>query len=500
MLVRIAVLSVAIVAMGNGQGAPDLILQNGKIITLDKRTPAAEAIAIIGDRIVALGSSADLSRSAGPNTHVLDLQGRLAIPGFIEGHAHFSGIGESRLSLSLREAKTWDDIVAQVARAAKQAKPGDWIVGRGWHQSKWVKPPDPQTEGFPVHAELSKAAPNNPVILRHASGHAAFVNAEAMRASGITRKTNDPAGGHIMRDASGNATGLLQEAAQNLAAKAYESWRSKRSAAAHRAEARKVIELATDECLSKGITSFQDAGSPFSLVDLLRGMADSKELRIRLWVMLRASPAEFAAKAKQYRMIGAGGNMLTVRAIKRSIDGALGSRGAWLLEPYSDLPKGASNASGLNTDDPAVIREIAKLAMEHDYQLCVHAIGDRANRETLDIFESTFGSRPGTRDLRWRIEHAQHINAADIPRFGKLGVIASMQGIHCTSDASYVVARLGAKRAEEGAYVWQKLMRTGAIIGNGRTPRLRTSALCCPFMRACRASQRMDRDSIRSSG
>lgn len=222
-----------------------------------------------------------------------------------------------------------------------------------------------------------------------------------------------------------------------------------------------------DESLSKGITTFEDAGSPFATVDLLKAMAAAGELRLRVWMMLRATNQELEPNLDRYRMIGVGGNYFTVRAIKRVMDGALGSRGAWLLEPYADLPADAPNRSGLNTSDPADVRRTAELAIAHDYQLCVHAIGDRANRETLDIFEQTFRAHPDRKGLRWRVEHAQHLSPADIPRFGQLAVIASMQGIHCTSDAPYVLARLGRERAEEGAYVWQKLMKSGAVVTNG---------------------------------
>jgi predicted amidohydrolase YtcJ len=198
-------------------------------------------------------------------------------------------------------------------------------------------------------------------------------------------------------------------------------------------------------------------------VDVFRSMADQKELRIRMWVMLRTSNQLLEPALDRYRTLGAGDNHLTIRAIKRQIDGALGSRGAWLLAPYTDKP----DSIGLATEDPADIKRTAELAIAHNYQLCVHAIGDRANREVLDIYEQVFREHPDRRELRWRIEHAQHLNAADIPRFGKLRVIAAMQGIHCTSDAPYVLLRLGPKRAEEGAYVWQKLMKSGAIVGNG---------------------------------
>jgi predicted amidohydrolase YtcJ len=445
----------------------DLILRNGKIVTLEAAPPIAQAMAIRGDRIAAIGGNADIARLAGPQTRVIDLAGRLAIPGFIEGHGHFLGIGEFRMALNLREARNWEDIVAMVARAARNAKPGDWIVGRGWHQSKWNRTPQPNVDGFPLHAELSQAAPNNPVILSHASGHAVFVNAAAMQAVGITRDTSDPPGGAILKDSAGNPAGLLQETAAGLVSRTYDDWQSKRPATDRAADRRRAIELASDECLMKGITTFQDAGSPFATVDLLKDMADKGQLRLRIWMMLRASNTELAANLDRYRIVGAGNNYFTVRAIKRAIDGALGSRGAWLLEPYADLPADALNRSGLNTADPADIRRTAELAILHGFQLCVHAIGDRANRETLDIFEQTFRAHPGTVDPRWRIEHAQHLNPADIPRFGQLGVIASMQGIHCTSDAPYVLGRLGAQRAEEGAYVWKKLMKSGAVVANG---------------------------------
>jgi predicted amidohydrolase YtcJ len=443
----------------------DMVLRNGKVVTESPTKPVAQAIAVRGGRVAAVGSNTDAQQWIGPQTKVIDLKGQLAIPGFIEGHGHFTGIGEYRLGLDLREARTWDDIVAQVARAAKQAKPGEWIVGRGWHQSKWTSPPNPNEEGFPLHASLDKVSPDNPVLLTHASGHAVFVNGKAMEAAGIARDTENPKGGEILKDAAGNPTGLLRETAQGLANGAYGAWRSRRTPEQQAADLRKVLDLATDECLSKGITSFEDAGSPLDVADVLRRMAVAGELRLRLWVMLRGSNEVLAPALDRYRVVGAGDNHLTIRAIKHYMDGALGSRGAWLLAPYSDKP----DSSGLNVEDPAVIQQAAELAIQHGYQLCVHAIGDRANREVLDLYERVFRAHPGnpSKSLRWRIEHAQHLSAADIPRFGQMGVIAAMQGIHCTSDAPYVLLRLGPKRAEEGAYVWQKLMKSGAIVGNG---------------------------------
>lgn len=445
--------SVAMVPVAMPQEAATLVLTNGKIVTVDEAEPEAQAIAVRGDRIIAVATAAGIRRFVGPGTEVVDLQGQLVIPGLIEGHGHFTGVGEAELNLKLMPTTSWDQIVSMVGDAARTAKPGEWIIGRGWHQEKWTKPPEPNVEGFPTHASLDAVSPNNPVLLTHASGHASFVNAKALELSDINRSTPNPAGGEILKDASGNPTGLLRETASGLV----------HASLGDPALARKALELASKEVLSKGITSFQDAGSSFATIDLMKRLIDDGRIGVRLWVMVREGNTREAPLLAKYRTIDYANGHLTVRAIKRQIDGALGSRGAWLLEPYSDKP----DSVGLNTTSIADLTETARLAMANDYQFCVHAIGDRANRETLNIFEQAFKANPGKRDLRWRIEHAQHLSPQDIPRFGQLGVIASMQGIHCTSDAPYVIERLGAKRAEEGAYVWQKLMKSGAVVSNG---------------------------------
>ena len=441
--------------------AADLVLINGRIVTVDEGRPEAEAMAVSKDRVQALGTTAEIRQMAGPNTQVIDLQGQLAIPGFIESHGHFTGVGGTQLELNLMNVESWETIVAMVADAVSRARPGEWIYGRGWHQEKWTSRPSPNVEGFPTHASLDKVSPDNPVLLVHASGHAAFANGKAMALSGIRRPTESPAGGEILRDASGDATGLLREKAEGLIRRGAGAPRPTPDETA--ARAREVLELASRDVLSKGITTFQDAGSSFSTIDLMKEMVDAGRIGVRLWVMVRQDNASLSAKLAQYKMIDHADGHLTVRAIKTQIDGALGSRGAWLLAPYADKPE----SSGLETTKVVEIDQTARIAMRTGFQLCVHAIGDRANRETLDIFERAFKANPGKKDLRWRVEHAQHISAADIPRFGKLGVIPSMQGIHCTSDAPYVLERLGAARAREGAYVWQKLMKTGAIIANG---------------------------------
>ena len=440
-----------------------LILVNGTIATVDDAKPTAQALAVRGDTIVAVGTNDEVRALAGPQTETIDLQGQFAMPGFIEGHGHFTGTGQAATQLKLADAKTWDEIVAMVEAAAKQAQPGEWILGRGWHQEKWSAVPAPNVEGFPIHDALSKVSPNNPVFLTHASGHASFANARAMELAGITRTTKNPDGGEILRDKQGNATGLFRETASGLIGAARAKDRASMDAAAVEAETRRFIDLANKEAVRKGITSWQDAGSNFKTIDVFKKVADEGQMIVRLWVMVRDTNENMAANLAKYRLIDGAGKHLTIRGIKHQIDGALGSRGAWLLEPYSDL----ATSTGLNTTPVEVIRETARLAMEHDYQLCVHAIGDRANRESLDIFEEAMKANPGKKDVRWRVEHAQHLNAADIPRFAQLGVIASMQGIHATSDAPYVLARLGAQRAEEGAYVWQKLMKSGAVVSNG---------------------------------
>lgn len=444
-----------VVLAGCGGGGPDpaeLVVLNGRLVTL--AAPAeAGALAAAGGRIVFVGSTDEARSWIGPDTEVLDLEGRLGVPGFIEGHGHFWGVGEARLQLALEGAETWDEIVAQVAEAVADAEPGTWILGRGWHQSKWSETPVPAVQGLPTHHSLSAVSPENPVLLGHASGHMAFANARAMELAGIDAATADPEGGEIVRDADGEPTGALRETAENLVA----GLRSENLEPSH---VRQVVRLAAEESLAKGITSFQDAGSSFGLIDAYRQMADEGALPVRLWVMVRESNEAMAAELGRYRMIDRGDGFLTVRGIKRSIDGALGSHGAWLLDPYDDMPRSA----GLNTTSLDVMEETAHLAREHDFQFCVHAIGDRANRETLDLFERVLA---GDRTRRWRVEHAQHLHPDDVPRFAELGVIASMQAVHCTSDGPWVPDRLGEQRSAEGAYVWRDLIDSGAVVTNG---------------------------------
>jgi len=337
--------------------------------------------------------------------------------------------------------KDYETIVSMVAEAAKTAKPGDWIQGRGWHQEKWDHVPTPDVEGFPLHTALSAVSPNNPVVLTHASGHASFANAKAMDLAGITRATPNPPGGEILKDQAGNPIGVFRETAQGLIGAALDKWQKAKTPDEIMADRRKEIDLAIDESLTKGITSFQDAGASFETIDLYKQYVTEGKMGVRLWVMVRQPNDLLRQKLAAYKVVGMGDNRLTVAAIKVTADGALGSRGAWMLEPYSDSP----GSTGLSTTPIESITETAKIAMANGVQLCIHCIGDRANREVLNVYEAAFKANPDKKDNRWRIEHAQHLNAADIPRFGQLGV----------------------KRAEEGAYAWQKLMKSGAIVSNG---------------------------------
>jgi len=440
----------------------DLVLTNGKIVTVDDATPEAQALAVRGDTVVAVGAVADIKPYIGSTTAVIDLAGRLATPGLIDSHVHFTGIGSNRLELDLMDVTSWNELVARVAEAVKTAKPGALISGRGWHQAKWTAVPEPNVEGFPVHDALSRVSPDNPVVLRHASGHATLANAKAMEMAGITRKTPDPPGGDMLKDAKGNPIGIFRETASRLLA----PMRAKLPPVTpeeQEARARKEIELAAEECLRNGITSVHDAGTGLETIDRYKKMIDEGRLPVRIYAMLSVGNDTLAKDAAGLKVVDYGQRHLTVRSIKRLIDGALGPRGAWLLEPYSDMP----SASGHNTDAVEAIAETARLAIENGFQLNIHAIGDRANRETLDIYEAAFKAHPGAKDVRWRIEHAQHVTASDIPRFGALGVIASMQAIHCTSDGPYVLERLGPARAAEGAYAWRTLMAGGAVVANG---------------------------------
>lgn len=441
----------------------DTLIINGNIYTVDTLLPGAEAVALRGGRIIDVGSTADLMVLRGDSTEVIDLQGRFMMPGFIEGHGHFSGLGYSLINLNFLHTSSWEEIMQMVAEAAAQAEPGEWIVGRGWHQEKWTETPSPSVLGYPYHEALSAVSADNPVILRHASGHSLFANAKAMELAGVTAETPDPSGGEVVRDSRGKAIGVFEERAMSLINAAYDDYRAGLSEEAKSKEWYRAIELAEEECLKKGVTSFQDAGSKYFELERYEQMAEAGELDLRLWAMVRHSYDEMKDNLDGYPKIDVGNHYFTCRAIKSEVDGALGAFGAWLLRAYNDK----KGFTGQNTTPIPEVKNIAQLAMDNDMQMCVHAIGDRANRVVLNIYEEQLSANPEKENLRWRIEHAQHLDTADIPRFREMGIIASMQGIHCTSDAPFVEKRLGRERSRLGAYPWRSLLDEGVIIANG---------------------------------
>lgn len=440
----------------------DMIITNANVVTADPARPTATSIAIHKGLIISVGDDERMKKFMGKDTTVHDLKGHTVVPGFIESHAHLTGIGRMLTNLDLTQATSWDEIVALVEQAAKKAKPGEWIIGRGWHQSLWKKKPEPSFDGYPIHDQLSRISPNNPVFLTHRSGHMCFANQKAMVMAGVSRNTVSPEGGEIPRTREGDPIGVFRETAQSLIGRALSKSRASMSAADLKKEFEQHVLLAQKECLKYGITTFCDAGMPVDDVFRLKQMADQGQLNIRIWAMLRSSNQELAKSAPLLRSIKNYGGRLDVGGIKQMVDGALGAHGAWLLQPYADLPE----STGLVVTPVETIRETARIAFESQLQLCVHAIGDRANREMLDLYEEYY-SKAGDRKLRWRIEHAQHVHPDDIPRFGKLGIIPSMQSIHCTSDGPFVPSRLGDKRSQQGAYVWRSLLDTGAKIANG---------------------------------
>ncbi len=446
----------------NNQSA-DLVLFNGNIITVDSQNTIYEAIAISADTIMSIGFNKEIKLLIGDSTSIIDLKGKTAIPGFIDSHAHLIGTGKAQINLNLRNAQNWDEVVYLVALATEKARNGEWIIGRGWHQEKWNPSPVDNISGYPLHKKLSEATPDNPVMLSHASGHAVFANANAMGLANITSETSDPRGGKIIRDSDGEAIGVFMEEAERLISNEYNKFIKNKTHEEQVNDKKRVITLAINECLSKGVTTLHDAGATFSDIKVIKDMVDNKQIKIRLYEMLLESYQNLKDSIRDYQTVGYGNNHLTVSAIKLYMDGALGSRGAWLLSSYEDSP----NQTGLNVTPLSEIRNTAELAAKNDFQICTHAIGDKANRITLKIYEEIFNNNNKHDNFRWRIEHAQHLSKRDIPKFADLGVIASMQSIHCTSDAPFVEKRLGKGRAKIGAYVWQSLLESGAIICNG---------------------------------
>ncbi|MGK7390528.1 MAG: amidohydrolase [Candidatus Cyclobacteriaceae bacterium M2_1C_046] len=441
-----------------------VVFKNGKIYTMDDKQPTASVVAVLDDRIIYVGDDENEVESD-EQTVVVDLQGKTLTPGFIEGHAHIMGIGYNELDLDLLEVENYDMLIKMVEEAVAEAEPGQWIVGRGWHQSKWDPQPDVLIKGFQTHERLSEISPENPVFLRHASGHAGFANARAMEIAGVNQlsieslsnQLTEGEGGEIIIDDLGNPTGIFNERAMGLI--------SKHIPESDRAKDKQALIMAQKACLRNGITGFHEAGAPRQTIELLQELKDEGQLDVRMYVMLTGFDEELLNEWYQKGpMIDSGTHWFDIRSIKLNCDGALGSRGAWLLEPYSDRP----GHYGHETLPMSFVEETAKNGLKYGFQVCSHAIGDRANKEILDRYEIAFKEHADlANDHRYRIEHAQHLHPEDIPRFAELGVIPAMQAIHMSSDRPWAIDRLGEKRIVEGAYVWQSLLESGARIVNG---------------------------------
>lgn len=440
-----------------------MVIKNGVIYTANESQPTAKFIAVKDDRIIYVGDEEN-AFDTDENTEIIDLQGKALTPGLIEGHGHIMGIGYNEMNLDLMEVANYDELLEKVSEAVAKAKPGDWIVGRGWHQSKWQPQPEVQVKGFQTHDRLSEISPNNPVYLSHASGHAAFANAKAMEIAGIISTSGElpktpmkADGGEIITDEFGNPTGIFNEKAMGLVAKFIPE--------NDRAKDKEALILAQKACLRNGITGFHDAGATAYDIELMQELKEKGELQVRMYVMLTGrNPELINAWLERGPMIDTMTHWLDVRSIKLNTDGALGSRGAWLLEPYTDR----SGHYGHETLPMSVVEETAKRALQAGFQICAHAIGDRANQEILDKYEIAFNAYPElAKDHRFRIEHAQHLHPDDIGRFAELNVIPAMQAIHMASDRPWAIDRLGEQRIVEGAYVWQKLSQSGVPIING---------------------------------
>src|SRR5882762_6751076 len=428
------------------QQPADLVVLNARVYTADVNRPVADAFAVRAGRIAFVGSTRGALALAGPRTERLDLAGRTVIPGMVDAHAHLLGLGQALRTVSLVGTRSYDEVIARVVERAKTARPGEWIRGRGWDQNDWAD------TRFPTHQALSRAVPNNPVYLTRVDGHAALVNAKALELAQVTGATPDPTGGRFIRDSAGHPTGVLVDGAQGMVGRVI-------PAASH-AELREETLAAIAEANRWGLTGIHDAGVGAEGIAVYTDLAREGRYSLRNYVMIRGDDSTLEAFLRRGPQLALF-DRLWIRSIKLWADGALGSRGAALLEPYADDP----GNTGLITTPPEIIKNVAVRALKAGFQLNVHAIGDRANRIVLDQFEAAFKEVP-VADHRFRIEHAQILRYQDIPRFAELDVIPSMQGSHQTSDMYCVPNRLGWARAQ-GAYAWRSLLNTGVVIPNG---------------------------------
>ena len=435
------------------QSAADIVFKNGNVYTANDKSPRAQAIAVKEDRIVFVGSNAAVQKFVGPNTRVVDLKGNTVLPGFTDSHQHLSGVGQREMTLNLEGTTSLEDFLAKVKARVEQTKPGDWVTGRGWIETHW-KPPV-----FPTRWDLDKVAPNNPVILGRADGHGAVANSAALKLAGVDKDTPNPFGGEISKDKqSGEPNGMLLDSAQGLV--------RRRVPPTSQEDAERAVVLGVKRNIELGWTQIQDAGGSYADVDIFKKLYAAGTIKLRIYKAVHGPGASATRLLNEGATIGAYGNRFTFRTIKVVSDGALGSRGAALLDPYSD----AADTSGFLTVKAEELRPMLAEALRKGIQVETHAIGDRANRFILDEYEAAFKAVPASQrkvaEPRWRVEHAQIVNPADIPRFAKLGIIPSMQPSHAIGDLFFAPSRLGISRLA-GSYAWESFIKSGVVVPGG---------------------------------
>lgn len=440
---------VLIISCGCSSVPPaDMVLRGGKIATVDKNFSFAGAVAVCGDSIVMVGSDRNVEKFIGPQTQVIELQGKLVVPGLIDAHAHITGYGSALSELDFRGVDSFQRVIGMCAEKAKTLAPGEWVIGGSWDQNLW------ETGEFPTKEALSKSVPDNPVWLTRIDGHAAIANKKALDIASITRETKSPDGGEIMRTRNGEPTGVFVDRAMGLVSRHIPNPSPE--------QVREAIVMAAESCLSVGLTGIHDAGASPRTVEHYKYLIDNGRLGIRIYAMLsNPGTRDVADYLKQNMLPDYGNHFLSVRSIKLFMDGAMGSRGAAMFEPYSDRP----GYSGLLTLTYERALDISSNALQAGCQVCTHAIGDHANRIILDAYEQALKEHPSP-DHRFRVEHAQIVALDDIPRFASLGVLPSMQPTHATSDMYWAEARVGPERVK-GAYAWQKFLKSGSIIPCG---------------------------------
>jgi hypothetical protein len=451
-ILTLTLVSLCLASARSAAEQADALFINGNIYTVNDRAPRAEAIAVKQGKIIFAGSNSDARAYQGRETRIIDLRGNTVVPGLTDAHYHLAGVGQREMTLNLEGTTSLEAFLAKVKERVDRAKPGEWITGRGWIETFW-KPPV-----FPTRWDLDKIAPNNPVYLTRADGHGSVANSAAIRIAKVDRNTQSPFGGEIMKDkATGEPSGMFLDRAQGLIA-------------AHvpretRADLEQAIYLGAKRSVELGWCQIQNAGNSYNEIELIKKLYSEGKIKLRIYNAVRGPSSDTERLLREGPILGAFDNRFTVRTIKVAIDGALGSKGAALLEPYLD-----HDTSGFLTQKEEQVLPMLVDALKKGIQIETHAIGDRANRVILDWYEKAFGAVPSgerkIRDPRWRVEHAQILAPADIPRFARLGIIPSMQPSHAIGDLHFAPSRIGIKRLE-GAYAWQSLIRSGCIIAGG---------------------------------